>query len=125
VVLTSIGGGSERVNLTVLASEAQHPREEPWDLTLPATLFPLARLEGRLVAADGTVRAHARLNASGGLENLPSWCSATTDAEGRFVFEPLLQGDWTLTFGEEGSAVALVQGLQPGETRALGELAVE
>ena len=126
VVLTATLAGAERMNLTVLASEALRPREEAWELDFPRAALAFGRVAGRLLSSDGTPRAHALVSASGGITGLPSWGTTTTDGEGNFAFEGLLAGDWTLSLGElTGPVVALATGLLAGEERALGELVVE
>ncbi|HEX6882379.1 MAG TPA: sigma-70 family RNA polymerase sigma factor [Planctomycetota bacterium] len=125
VLLGASHGGLERAHLTVLASDPLTPREEPWELAPTPEQVTLCRVNGRLVDASGVPRPHALVNASGGAPGLASLCTATSGADGSFELTRLVAGDWSLALGEHpGPPLATVQGLRPGETRALGELVV-
>jgi len=126
VLLGASRGGIERAHLTVLASGPLTPREEPWELAPTPEQVTACRVSGRLVDASGAPRPHALLGASGGVRDLPSWCTVTSGADGSFEFPLLVAGDWVLSLGDLGGpTLAAVEGLRPGETRALGELVVE
>jgi hypothetical protein len=84
--------------------------------------MPSSWLRGRLVDADGPrpneiVRAQSRGSAHA------SWCTTTTDADGRFAFGPIVAGDWSVELGERsGPTIAAVPLLARGETRDLGDV---